>query len=233
MCIKNIHKIACPLKFYLSFIIFSKYFSVAQRLKMDVHNFRSMKKPVVFFALFAAVLGIAFSLPNKSPKRNAVKKTTSPKKVKRTVQENPYYIVVDKSDYELKVYDEEGWYATYPIVFGSKDLGDKMREGDKKTPNGKFKVILKKIHPKWGPELLLDYPTPDQVQLFNQRKQKGVIPKSARIGNGIAIHATRPGEEWTVDNFYNWTDGCVSVKYTEMQDLFSYITVGTVVTIQP
>ena len=24
---------------------------------------------------------------------------------------NSYYIIVDKSDYELKVYDKEGWYA--------------------------------------------------------------------------------------------------------------------------
>lgn len=144
-----------------------------------------------------------------------------------------YYIVVDKSDFELKVYDEEGWYATYPVVFGSKDLGDKMREGDKKTPNGSFKIILKKIHPKWGPELLLDYPTEENQQLFNERKAKGLIPKNAKIGNGIAIHATRPEEEWTVDNFYNWTDGCVSVKYSEMKDLYSFIEVGTKVTIQP
>jgi murein L,D-transpeptidase YafK len=146
---------------------------------------------------------------------------------------NPYYIIVDKSDYELKVYDDEGWYATYPIVFGSKDLGDKMREGDKKTPTGKFRIILKKIHPKWGPELLLDYPNEESIRRFNQRKAQGLIPQNAKIGNGIAIHATRPGEEWTVDNFYNWTDGCVSVKYTEMKDLFSYIPVGTPVTIQP
>jgi murein L,D-transpeptidase YafK len=145
---------------------------------------------------------------------------------------NPYYIVVDKSDYELKVYDDEGWYATYPIVFGSRDLSDKMKEGDKKTPDGRFKVIQKKIHKKWGPELLLDYPTPVSYQRFNERKQKGILPKTAKIGSGIAIHATRPEEEWTVDNFYNWTDGCVSVKYTEMKDLFSYIPVGTPVTIQ-
>jgi murein L,D-transpeptidase YafK len=147
--------------------------------------------------------------------------------------ESPYYIIVDKSDYELKVYDAEGWYATYPIVFGSKDLGDKMKEGDKRTPNGTFKIILKKIHPKWGPELLLDYPNEESVKRFNERKAEGVIPKNAKIGAGIAIHATRPQEEWTVDNFYNWTDGCVSVKYTEMKDLFSYIPVGTPVTIQP
>jgi len=145
--------------------------------------------------------------------------------------DNPYSIVIDKSTYELKVYDDEGWYATYPVVFGSKDLGDKMREGDKRTPDGNFKVILKKINKDWGPELLLDYPNPTAVQKFNQRKAQGLIPKSARIGNGIAIHATRPKEEWTVDSYYNWTDGCISVKYTEMQDLYSYIPVGTPVTI--
>lgn len=159
-----------------------------------------------------------------------------PRKAKKAMSvpvRNPYYIIVDKSDYELKVYDDEGWYATYPIVFGSKDLSDKMREGDKRTPTGKFKIILKKHHPKWGPELLLDYPNQESFRRFNERKQKGVIPASARIGNGIAIHATRPGEEWTVDNFYNWTDGCVSVKYTEMKELFEYIPVGTTVTIQP
>jgi murein L,D-transpeptidase YafK len=152
---------------------------------------------------------------------------------KKNKSAHQYYIIVDKSDFELKVYDEEGWYATYPVVFGSKDLGDKMREGDKKTPNGKYKIILKKIHSKWGPELLLDYPTEENVQLFNERKAKGLIPKNAKIGNGIAIHATRPEEEWTIDNFYNWTDGCVSVKYSEMKDLYSYIEVGTSVTIQP
>ena len=186
------------------------------------------------FGLFALV---SFTLDKGKKKKTAAKPHTAsvakkPKVVVPDSAENPYYIIVDKSDYELKVYDEEGWYATYPIVFGSKDLSDKMKEGDKRTPDGKFKVILKKIHPKWGPELLLDYPNDMSVKKFNERKAKGLIPKNASIGNGIAIHATRPDEEWTVDNFYNWTDGCVSVKYTEMKDLFSYIPVGTPVTIQ-
>lgn len=151
----------------------------------------------------------------------------------RIISQNPYYIIVSKKDYELKVFDDEGWYATYPIVFGSKDLSDKMREGDRRTPTGTFKIIIKKIHPKWGPELLLNYPTEESVRRFAERKSKGLLPSNARIGDGIAIHATRPGEEWTVDNFYNWTDGCVSVKYTEMKDLYSYIPIGTPVTIQP
>lgn len=185
--------------------------------------------------LISVIAVVSFIPPVKGKKRQAIKKAVNSKTVRHISKdsvENPYYIIVDKSDYELKVYDDEGWYATYPIVFGSKDLSDKYREGDKRTPDGNFKVILKKIHPKWGPELLLDYPNSISYQKFNERKSMGLIPKNAKIGGGIAIHATRPQEEWTVDNFYNWTDGCVSVKYTEMKDLFSYIPVGTPVTIQ-
>lgn len=195
------------------------------------------KKTVVTFFILCTLFSLMAFVPGRNKKKRGVKKTTPTKMVKKAILtdsvENPYYIIVDKSDYELKVYDDEGWYATYPVVFGGKDAGDKMKAGDKKTPNGTFKVILKKIHPKWGPELLLNYPNNVSYQKFNERKQKGLIPKNARIGDGIAIHATRPEEEWTIDNFYNWTDGCVSVKYTEMKDLFSYIPVGTPVTIQP
>lgn len=194
-----------------------------------------MKKIFYYPAIILFVALVSFT-PGKGKKKKVIQKTATTSvantPANSTEEENPYYIIVDKSDYELKVYDDQGWLATYPIVFGSKDLGDKMREGDRKTPDGQFKIILKKIHPKWGPELLLDYPNETSIQKFNERKQKGLIPKNAKIGAGIAIHATRPEEEWTIDNFYNWTDGCVSVKYTEMKDLFSYIPVGTPVTIQ-
>ena len=211
-----------------------KYFYVAHRLKRKANYFYKMSHRIFTLALLFSVIALLSFVPGKKKKRSAEKKPASAFALKAAAKdtENPYYIIVDKSDYELKVYDDEGWYATYPIVFGSKDLSDKMREGDKRTPDGSFKVILKKIHPQWGPELLLDYPNEVSYQKFNDRKAKGMLPRNAKIGNGIAIHATRPQEEWTVDNFYNWTDGCVSVKYTEMKDLFSYIPVGTPVTIQ-
>ncbi|MEJ0106712.1 MAG: L,D-transpeptidase family protein [Bacteroidota bacterium] len=54
--------------------------------------------------------------------------------------EGTIYIIIDKSDYELQVYDDKGWYATYPVVFGSTSLDDKQMEGDRKTPEGNFKV---------------------------------------------------------------------------------------------
>jgi len=183
-----------------------------------------MKYPLFVILSVVAFLLAALSFP-----------PTKPMLYKRAghAADSGYYIVVDKSDYELKVYDDEGWYATYPVVFGSKDHGDKLREGDKKTPNGKYKIILKKVNPKWGKELLLNYPTKENIELFKKRKAEGIIPSNARIGAGIAIHGTRPQEEWTVDQEYSWTDGCISLKYSEMLDLFSYIPTGTNITIQP
>ena len=187
------------------------------------------------YVLFSMAIVMAFNpvtIPKKAPPHRSrnIKKVENNKKGYHS--SNRYFIIIDKSEYELKVYDPAGWYATYPVVFGRSGLADKMQSGDKKTPEGHFTVIQKKIHPKWSYELLLDYPTGESIQLFEERKRTGLLPKNASIGNGIAIHATRPEEEWTVDNFYNWTDGCVSAKYSEMKDLYSYIPVGTPVTIQ-
>ena len=142
------------------------------------------------------------------------------------------YIIVDKSDYELQIYDDEGWYATYPVVFGSKDLRDKMMEGDKRTPEGTFKLISKRSHAKWHKMLMLDYPNPESWAKFNDRKSRGLIPSSAKIGGGIAIHGTWPNDNIVVDDFTNWTNGCVSLKNEDLDELDTYLPIGTKVIIQ-
>jgi murein L,D-transpeptidase YafK len=156
-------------------------------------------------------------------------------KAKRTVGEvpsAPIRIVIDKSDYELNVYDSKGWYATYPVVFGNDPLKDKKVEGDRCTPEGNFKIIAKRPHEKWNKFLALDYPTPADIEKFNQRKQRGEIPKNARPGGAIGIHGTWPNDDMVVDRYKNWTLGCISLKNSDLQDLYAYIAVGTPVQIK-
>jgi murein L,D-transpeptidase YafK len=141
-------------------------------------------------------------------------------------------IVIDKSDYILSVYDEKGWYATYPVVFGNNDLEDKKMEGDKNTPEGSFRIVNKKIHQKWYRFLALDYPTRDSWDKFNKRKQAGEIPSSASIGGGVGIHGTWPHEDFVIDKYKNWTNGCIAMKNEDVDDVYSYTPVGTQVTIQ-
>lgn len=143
-----------------------------------------------------------------------------------------FYIVIDKSDYELNVYDDEGWLVAYPAVFGNKDQGDKLMEGDRRTPNGTFRIVSKRVHEKWDRFMMLDYPTKENVEKFNQRKAQGVIPASARIGGAIGIHGTWPREDFAVDYYQNWTQGCISLKNAHIEQVFSMLPVGTKVTIR-
>ena len=114
-------------------------------------------------------------------------------------------IIIDKSDYELSVYDDKGWYATYPVVFGNNSLDDKKMEGDNNTPEGSFKIVRKRVHEKWQRFLAIDYPTKESWSRFNARKQRGEIPANATIGGGVGIHGTWDHEDFVVDRFKNWT----------------------------
>jgi murein L,D-transpeptidase YafK len=185
-------------------------------------------KPISLFLLFSVAF-LSFAPGKRTNNKDFYFNKESTRHVPKA---NPYYIIISKKSYELRVYDDKGWYATYPCVFGSSDFRDKYMEGDKRTPEGNFKIILKRNDSKWKYELLLNYPDAESYKKFDERKAEGLIPRNAKIGGGIAIHATRPQEEWTVDYYQNWTDGCISLKYREAADLYSYIPVGTPVTIE-
>ncbi|HEV2355610.1 MAG TPA: L,D-transpeptidase [Puia sp.] len=141
-------------------------------------------------------------------------------------------IVVIKSNYELQVYDKDGWYATYPAVFGSRSLGDKMVMGDRKTPEGIYHIVSKRPHEKWNKIMDLDYPTAADVAKFRERKAAGLIPGNARIGNGIAIHGTWPHDDHAVDAYQMWTNGCISLKNEDMDEVYHIAPVGTEVVIR-
>ena len=146
---------------------------------------------------------------------------------------NDFYIVIEKHSYEMKVYDaNNNWLITYPVVFGSKDLGDKMMQGDRKTPEGTFHVASKRIHEKWNRFMALDYPNAESYEKFNERKSEGIIPSNAQIGGEIGIHGTWPHEEFAIDQYQNWTMGCVSTKNMYIQELYKNIPVGTTVIIK-
>jgi lipoprotein-anchoring transpeptidase ErfK/SrfK len=192
-----------------------------------------MKIPIVLASVF-----LGSSLFSTNPKSGDTTGLSAEAK-KRVVADNAgilpvgrIYLVIDKSDYELNVYDDKGWFATYPVVFGNSSLADKKMEGDRCTPEGSFHIISKKLHDKWDRFMALDYPTKESYEKFKQRKQNGEIPTDARIGGAIGIHGTWPHDDYIIDRFKNWTMGCISMKNKDVEDLYSYMPVGTRVTIR-
>jgi murein L,D-transpeptidase YafK len=181
---------------------------------------------------------LVFNTPSSSVESsNEIASPSSEKKVLRRFSFNPkpvgnIYIIIDKSDYELSVYDEKGWYATFPVVFGNNTLADKKMEGDKNTPEGKFKIVNKRRHEKWHRFLGIDYPTKESREKFQKRKQRGEIPASASIGGAIGIHGTWPNEDFVVDRYKNWTLGCISMKCAHVEEIYGFTPIGTEITIR-
>lgn len=191
-------------------------------------------------ALFTLALPLAFgTLAGVSHADKRKKKAKSPgaqrsvaKKSHTVSLANPYTVVIDKSDYELQVFDAEGWLATYPVVFGNKNQADKKMSGDRLTPEGNFRITSKRGQYKWGCILGLDYPNAESMAKFRRRVANGEIPAGASPGGDIAIHGTWPGSDWVVDNYINWTEGCISLKNTDVEELFTMLPIGTRVTIR-
>lgn len=183
-------------------------------------TFRKMKTPV-----YITILGVV-----------TVTGTSFKKKVNvntGTVTRNTYSVVIVKSKYELQVYDSAGeWIVSYPVVFGNKDLRDKMMEGDRRTPEGVFHIANKRKHEKWNSMMLIDYPTQESYQKFNQRRADGTIPSDARIGGAIGIHGVWPHEDYAIDQYQNWTEGCISTKNNYIEEIFALLPVGTRVEIK-
>jgi Uncharacterized protein conserved in bacteria len=192
-----------------------------------------MKLPIVLTSVFLGSI-VFFSSPHII---TATKLSTETKKRviagdTKILPVGTVYIVIDKSDYELNVYDAKGWFATYPVVFGNGSLNDKKMEGDRNTPEGSFRIVSKKVHDKWDRFMALDYPTRDSYEKFRLRKLRGEIPENARIGGGVGIHGTWPHDDYIIDRYKNWTMGCISMKNNDVEDLYSYVPTGTSVVIR-
>lgn len=194
--------------------------SLQEAANVTNNSWKKMRTP-----LYVSLLGVI-----------AVTNTSFKKKITvniRSATKNTYAVLIIKSKYELQVYDSAGeWMVTYPVVFGNKDLGDKMMEGDRKTPEGVFHITGKRKHEKWNSFVMIDYPTPESYQKFNRRKAEGIIPADARIGGSIGIHGTWPHEDYAIDQYQNWTEGCISTKNMYIQEIFSLLPVGTRVEIR-
>ena len=80
--------------------------------------------------------------------------------------------------------------------------------------------------------MALDYPTAQDIAKFEGRKRRGEIPRNASPGGGIGIHGTWPHEGFVVDRYKNWTNGCIALKNEDVEELYSYVPVGTSISIR-
>ncbi|MGX5818319.1 L,D-transpeptidase family protein [Chitinophaga lutea] len=152
------------------------------------------------------------------------------------IDQNKVFLLIDKSDYRLYLYEDVTLLKIYKVVFGSADQRDKFIQGDRRTPDGTFRILSKRFDNRWSRFLHLDYPNDISYQKFHQRQASGAIGRNADIGGGIGIHGVEYGtgiRDSYVDQRINWTLGCISLKNGDVNELYDVVKVGTPVVIRP
>ena len=142
-------------------------------------------------------------------------------------------ILVDKSAYRLTVFYDSQPVKAYSTVFGSAPVGDKLAEGDRKTPEGIYRVKDLYPHSDWSKFIWLDYPTAQDWREHNAAKRAGNIALTATIGSEIGIHGVPQGADNLIDSRSNWTWGCVSLKNQDIDEIYEVMSQGTLVEIVP
>ncbi len=144
-----------------------------------------------------------------------------------TMNKDSLYVVVDKSKYCVQLCYRKKIIKAYKAVFGPNPKANKCMEGDRCTPEGWFKISNKNPNSKYNKFMLISYPNDTAIARFNKMKEKGLIPKSARIGGDIGIHGIWQGGDDLIEMGVGWTDGCIALKNVDIEDLYKFIKIGT------
>ena len=132
-----------------------------------------------------------------------------------------------KSARKLQLISDGKPVKTYRISLGKQPKGPKVREGDKRTPEGLYWIDWRKKSDKFNLAMHINYPN---VSDAATARREGVSP-----GSMIMIHGTPDSEENPEELFHtlDWTDGCIAMKNYEMREVWNLVPDGTMIEIRP
>jgi len=142
-------------------------------------------------------------------------------------------LLVEKSQERVTVFYDLEPIKSYDAVFGTVPKGDKRMEGDRKTPEGVFRIHDLYPHDEWSKFIWLNYPTPQSWRNHLVAKLTGEIGVLSTIGGQIGIHGVPEGADGFIDTRSHWTWGCVSLKNADVDEIYEHVTQGSIVEILP
>ena len=144
-----------------------------------------------------------------------------------TIDKDHVVIQVYKKYDRMYIYYKGKFLTAFRCVFGKNKGGQKLREGDKKTPEGWFSITDVRKHDKWNYFMGIDYPNVQSRENHSKAKAKGVIPANSRIGGSVGIHGVWKNGDLAIKNRFHWTDGCVALNNKNVGLLARIVKPGT------
>jgi len=148
-------------------------------------------------------------------------------------------IVVSKSKRRLILYSDGQPVRLYRVGLGTDPVNDKLRQGDRRTPEGEFYIFTKNERSAYYLSLGLSYPNIEDAerglrdglitrgqydQIVNAIQRKEMPPQQTALGGEIYIHGNGSKSDWT------W--GCVALEDEEIRELFDVVPIKTPVIIE-
>ena len=149
-------------------------------------------------------------------------------------------LLVRKAARRLVLYDGERAVRVYRVVLGFAPDGDKVRQGDGRTPEGDFYVCVKNDKSRFYLSLGLSYPNRPAAErglrdrLITRRQHDRIVraiddrqrpPWDTALGGEIMIHGGGTANDWT--------HGCVALENEHIKELFDAVPMGAPVRIEP
>jgi len=174
-----------------------------------------MKKFIVFFAGLIILAGVLFFVDEYLPAMIAEKLPKTDK------------VLVKKSERKLFLLKNNKVIKSYNISLGKHPLGHKKKEGDSRTPEGNY--LLDYRNPESDYHLSIHISYPDSMDILSASVY-GFAP-----GGDIMIHGKPNNYGWIPFYFENadWTEGCIAVGNSDIEEIWNSVAGGTPIEIVP
>ncbi|MBI3475252.1 MAG: L,D-transpeptidase family protein [Acidobacteria bacterium] len=136
-------------------------------------------------------------------------------------------VVVLKSERTLNLLAHGKLIRSYKVALGGVPVGAKEQQGDHKTPEGHYVLDRRNPKSKFYRSIHVSYP--------NERDRHNAEKKGVSPGGDIMIHGlpNGTGAVGAAHRLVDWTDGCIAVTDSEMDEIWTLVVDGTPIEIRP
>jgi hypothetical protein len=136
-------------------------------------------------------------------------------------------VLVKKSERLLYLMRRGQVIAQYPIKLGLNPYGHKQREGDFRTPEGRYELVRRNPSSRFFLSIEISYPNREDRAVANEA---GFPPGGLIMIHGQPNEPNKPPEHYASKD---WTDGCIAVSNSDMIDIWNRAPLGIPIEISP
>ena len=136
-------------------------------------------------------------------------------------------VIIDKSDRALHLMSNGEIFRTFKVALGIQPQGDKKKEGDFRTPEGRYFLDVRNPNSDYFLSIHVSYPSAADRR---EASQEGLDP-----GGSIMIHGqpNLPSRSETYYRTQDWTNGCIALSNSDMIDIWLMTGHNTPIEIRP